>query len=92
MKESVGVGARSLHGAKMRYSQRPAGDQHRLSLDTRYFIRESNTTHLVRSASKSKEYVHKPRPHTYVVCPSVYFQGLNGPDLEIKGPRQIHFT
>ena len=43
MKESVGVGARSLHVAKMRYGRRPACDQARLSWDTRYFIKESNT-------------------------------------------------
>ena len=49
MKESVGVGARSLHGAKMRYGQRPAGDQARLSSDTRYFIKESNTETAVRT-------------------------------------------
>ena len=80
MKESVGVGARSLHGAKMRYSQRPAGDQHRLSSDTRYFIRESNTTHPVRSVSKSKEYVHKPEDHIHICSlPIGVFSGIEWP-------------
>ena len=77
MKESVGVGARSLHGAKMRYSQRPAGDQHRLSLDTRYFIRESNTTHPVGSVSKSNVDVHKPQDHIHICSlPIGVFSGI----------------
>ena len=49
MKESVGVGARSPHVAKMRYGRRPAGDQARLSSDTRYFIKESNTMTAART-------------------------------------------
>ena len=55
MKESVGVGARSLHVAKMRYGQRPAGDQARLSSDTRYFIKESNTVTAVRTMFRPSE-------------------------------------